>query len=216
MNSHPRELLHAYVSRRSPWGPPWWIYAAAFGVANVARHVLVIVDPAAVPQPVRVGMFAASALVVIAVVNTVAVVLQRRGGTARRGAAGALAPVWPLRRAVVLDKPDAALAHPDRGTTPTTPGTHSTPPTTATAMRTDGRTPSTTSEKWAPWWVYLGVIIGTNALRQFVLPDFGTPATRVVTAVAVAVVLVVAITIVHRTTVRNDDTGASSYGCTRC
>ena len=33
----------------------------------------------------------------------------------------------------------------------------------------------TTSTKWAPWWVYLVIIVGANYLRRAVVADGGIP-----------------------------------------
>ena len=77
MTSQFRQLLHAYTSRRSPWGPPWWIYGVAFGAANLVRQIVLIVTTAEIPQAFRVASWAATALVVIIVINSVAVALQR-------------------------------------------------------------------------------------------------------------------------------------------
>ena len=65
---------------------------------------------------------------------------------------------------------------------------------------------ATTSTKWAPWWLYLVIIVGANYLRRAVLPDGSTPATRVVVALAVSAVLFLAITIIYRAAVQRDDT----------
>jgi hypothetical protein len=50
----------------------------AFGVANLARQVVIILTPAEIPQTVRVASWVATALVVFAVINGVALVLRRR------------------------------------------------------------------------------------------------------------------------------------------
>ena len=88
MTSQLRQLLHAYTSRRSPWGPPWWIYGVAFGAANLVRQVVIIVTTAEIPQAIRVASWVATALVVIIVINSVAVALQRRGDAAPRDKRG--------------------------------------------------------------------------------------------------------------------------------
>ena len=85
MTSQLRQLLHAYTSRRSPWGPPWWIYGVAFGAANLIRQAVIIVTTAEIPQSIRVASWVATALVVIIVVNSIAVALQRRGAREDRG-----------------------------------------------------------------------------------------------------------------------------------
>ena len=55
------------------------------------------------------------------------------------------------------------------------------------------------TSRWAPWWVYVVVILGANYLRQLVLP-FGTVPewADVLLAVGLAAVLVIVITAVHR------------------
>ena len=80
MTAQLRQLLHAYASRRSPWGPPWWIYGVAFAAANLVRQVLIGVTTAEMPQAFRVASWVATALLVITLVNSVAVVLRRRQG----------------------------------------------------------------------------------------------------------------------------------------
>jgi hypothetical protein len=167
MNNRIRRLLHAYVTRRSPWGPPWWIYGVSYGAVNLVRQAVIIASPSEIPQSIRVLSWAATALLVIAVVNGVAAVL-RRGRD--RGS----------------DQHDRQLDA-----------------SRADARRTDDREKrATTSTRWAPWWVYLVIIIGANYLRRAVLPDGSTPALRVVLALAVSAILFVVITIAYRGSVR--------------
>ena len=78
MNSHLRQLLHAYTSRRSPWGPPWWIYGVAFGAVNLVRQAVIILTPAEIPQSIRVASYLVTALAVVVVINGIAVTLRRR------------------------------------------------------------------------------------------------------------------------------------------
>ncbi len=73
-----RQLPHAYVHRRSPWGPPWWIYGVAYGAANLIRQAVTIVAAPDMSTPARVGSWAATALLVIGIVNTAAVARRRR------------------------------------------------------------------------------------------------------------------------------------------
>lgn len=57
--------------------------------------------------------------------------------------------------------------------------------------------------KWAPWWVYLIVILGANYLRQAIMPAGTVPEQAVVLIVAaISVALFVIITAVHRATRR--------------
>jgi hypothetical protein len=72
-----RQLLRAYVRRRSPWGPPWWIYGVAYGAANLIRQAVTIVAAPELSTPARVGSWAATALLVIGIVNTAAVRRRR-------------------------------------------------------------------------------------------------------------------------------------------
>ena len=65
---------------------------------------------------------------------------------------------------------------------------------------------TTTSTKWAPWWLYLVIIVGANYLRRAVFPDGSTPSARVVLALVISAVLFVTITIIYRAIVRRDDT----------
>jgi hypothetical protein len=56
--------------------------------------------------------------------------------------------------------------------------------------------------KWAPWWIYLVIILGANALRRAALPDANTPTLRVVLALAVSAALVLIITVAYRAVAR--------------
>ncbi len=69
-----------------------------------------------------------------------------------------------------------------------------------TSDRIDERRPaSDATRRWAPWWVYVLVILGGNYLRQAIVP-FGTvpQVVDVLLAVAIAAVLFVVVTAVHR------------------
>jgi len=188
MNSRIRQLLHDYARRRSPWGPPWWIYGVAFGVANLIRQVVIVVSPAEIPQSIRVASWVATALLVIAVINVVAVALRRRDDHAQPGNVRALTPFWPLR-------PDRQIANSPAAS-----------PKEDTVMNQQVQQQPTTSTRWAPWWVYFVIIVGANYLRRALLPDGGTPALRVVIALALSAVLFAAITIIYRSIVRNHET----------
>jgi hypothetical protein len=59
-----------------------------------------------------------------------------------------------------------------------------------------------TTTNWAPWWLYLMVIIGANYLRRGVTPDGDTPALSVVIALAFSAALFVGITVVYRAVTR--------------
>jgi hypothetical protein len=72
-----RHLFDAYVSRRSPWGPPWWIYGLAYGVLNLVRQAVILLAAADISTPARVVSRLATALVVIVGVNAVAFVHRR-------------------------------------------------------------------------------------------------------------------------------------------
>ena len=78
MNPRIRQLFRAYVTRRSPWGPPWWIYGVAYGVLNLIRQAVILVAATEMSTPARVASWAATALVVVVVVNTAALVLRQR------------------------------------------------------------------------------------------------------------------------------------------
>ena len=105
MNPTSHRLLRAYLSRRSPWGPPWWIYGVAFGAANLVRQALIIASPVEISAPARVASWAATALLVIAVVNMTAVVLRRL--PARRD--GDTAPVCEVVR-LSAERPEEKAA----------------------------------------------------------------------------------------------------------
>ena len=74
MTARLRQLLHDYATRRSPWGPPWWIYGVAFGVANLIRQAVIIAIPSEIPQVVRIASWVLTALLVFGIVTGVAVV----------------------------------------------------------------------------------------------------------------------------------------------
>lgn len=61
------------------------------------------------------------------------------------------------------------------------------------------RSATTSAEKWAPWWVYLIVIIGANFLRSQTIPLDTWPALAVVpVAVGQALILFGIVTVVWR------------------
>ncbi len=183
--SHPRRLLHAYTSRRSPWGPPWWIYGVTFGAANLIRQAAVVATTADLPQGLGLVSWLATAFVVIAVVNTVAVVRQRR--SAPPGPTHALWPAWPLRRR------DDHGRHVDDPL----PGHGAAHDPTSPARRQPPR-PS----KWAPWWLSLVVVVSANHLRRAVGADGGSPAVRVLVALAFSALVFIVLTVVYRAAVR--------------
>jgi hypothetical protein len=84
MTAQLRQLLHTYLSRRSPWGPPWWIYGVAFAAANLIRQIVIIVIADGTSQVLRAASWVATALLVIVTVSTAAL-LHRRLGRRRHG-----------------------------------------------------------------------------------------------------------------------------------
>jgi hypothetical protein len=100
-----RQLLRAYVSRRSPWGPPWWIYGVAYGAANLVRQAVAIIATPEMSTPARVGSWAATALLVIGIVNAAAAVVRRHEARKR---AAATAPALELARSAIGPKEEAA------------------------------------------------------------------------------------------------------------
>ena len=62
--------------------------------------------------------------------------------------------------------------------------------------------------RWAPWWIYLVIILGANYVRRAVVGDGGPPAVGVVVALAIAVALFTIITLAYRANVRRDRTDA--------
>ena len=179
----------------------------AFGAANLVRQVVIIVTTAEIPQAIRVASWVATALVVIIVINSVAVALRRRGDAAPLGQAQTLAPIWPLRRRDERgQEPDGSPANPDQTDNPTQPTAHSIPGPSReeTVMNQQLQEQATTSTKWAPWWIYLVIIVGANYLRRAVVADGGAPAVRVVVALAISAALFIVITVVYRANVRRD------------
>lgn len=55
-----------------------------------------------------------------------------------------------------------------------------------------------TGDKWAPWWLYLAVIVPANYLRRAVLPESSVPAPDVLVAITFSVLLFAVITVVYR------------------
>ncbi len=61
------------------------------------------------------------------------------------------------------------------------------------------------TNRWAPWWVYLVVILGVNSLRQVVMPAGTLPEWAVVLiALVSSAFLFGAITVVYRASGRSD------------
>ena len=58
----------------------------------------------------------------------------------------------------------------------------------------------TTSAKWAPWWLYVVIIVDANYLRWAALDEGSTPPMRFVVALTFSAVLFAVITVVHRAT----------------
>lgn len=67
-------------------------------------------------------------------------------------------------------------------------------------MTEQRQTQPSTHNRWAPWWVYLLIILGANYLRQVILP-FGTVPewADVIIALSISGTLFVLITALHRT-----------------
>lgn len=67
------------------------------------------------------------------------------------------------------------------------------------AQESPARSPNQSADKWAPWWVYLIVILGANYVRHYFVPmeDMATP---IVVAIAVtqAAILFGIITVIWR------------------
>jgi len=96
MTRSPRQLFRDYVSSRSPWGPPWWIYGVTYGVANLVRQAVIIAIPAEVSTPVRIASWIVTILFTIGIVNTAAFVLGHR--TQRHAPSDAPAFDMPVAR----------------------------------------------------------------------------------------------------------------------
>ena len=60
----------------------------------------------------------------------------------------------------------------------------------------------TTSAKWAPWWLYVVIIVDANYLRWAALDESSTPTMRFVVALAFSAALFAVITVVYRATHR--------------
>ena len=181
----------------------------AFGAANLARQIVLIVTTAEIPQTFRVASWAATALVVIIVINSVAVALQRRSDDAELEQSRSVVPLWPLRRGDERgEEPDESPTKPDQTDNSTQPTAHSVPGPSKEeiVMNRQLQEEATTSIKWAPWWAYVAIIVAANYLRRAVAADGGAPAARVAVALALSAALFVIITVVYRATARHDGT----------
>lgn len=68
----------------------------------------------------------------------------------------------------------------------------------------------TTSDRWAPWWIYLVVLLGANFLRSWLLPTGHLPVVAaVLIALGQAAVLFVLITVIWRSARGRGSKGAS-------
>lgn len=67
------------------------------------------------------------------------------------------------------------------------------------------------SQKWAPWWIYLIVLLGANYVRGYFLPGDSLPLPATVAiAVGQAAVLFVIITAIWRAIRRDENRGQPS------
>ena len=57
---------------------------------------------------------------------------------------------------------------------------------------------SRTNNRWAPWWLYLVVIVPANYLRRAVLPESRVPVPDVMVALAFSALLFAVVTIAYR------------------
>ena len=95
MSSTIRRTARAYLDRRTPWGPPWWVYAVTLGAANLVRQAVLWRTDAG--STVGLAAFVVMVLVVFGAVTGTATLLRAArppppgGGTGRRtGAADAV------------------------------------------------------------------------------------------------------------------------------
>jgi len=84
MSSIIRRTARTYLDRRTPWGPPWWVYAVALGAANLVRQAVLWRTDAG--SAVGLAAFVVMVLVVFGAVTGTATLLGRRD--LRRPAAG--------------------------------------------------------------------------------------------------------------------------------
>lgn len=64
-----RRTVRTYLDRRTPWGPPWWVYAVALGAANLLRQAFLWRTDAG--TTVSLVTFVAMAAVVVGAVTGV-------------------------------------------------------------------------------------------------------------------------------------------------
>ena len=72
-------------------------------------------------------------------------------------------------------------------------------------QHSDERTAAST--RFAPWWVYLGAILGTNYLRKAIVGEPSEPSLAVAVALAFSAALFAVITLVYRFTQRPNGGG---------
>ena len=87
MSSIIRRMARAYLDRRTPWGPPWWVYAIALGAANLVRQAVLWRTDAS--SAAGLAAFVVMVPVVFGAVTGAAVLLGRRDLGRRAGRPGA-------------------------------------------------------------------------------------------------------------------------------
>ncbi len=85
MSSIIRRTARTYLDRRTPWGPPWWVYAVTLGAANLVRQAVLWRTDAG--STVGLAAFVVMVLVVFGAVTGTATLLGRRD-VRRRSRAG--------------------------------------------------------------------------------------------------------------------------------
>ena len=76
MSSIIRRTARTYLDRRTPWGPPWWVYAVTLGAANLVRQAVLWRTDAG--STVGLAAFVVMVLVVFGAVTGTATLLGRR------------------------------------------------------------------------------------------------------------------------------------------
>lgn len=125
----------------------------------------------------------------------------------RRGAAGTAATRADLAATPPRRKPSGTSRSPSKrrpgGNAPKEMAHSMTEPSKEDTVRNQQlQERPTMTTKWAPWWVYLVIIVAANYLRRAALPDGSAPVVRVVLALGFSAALFVTITIIYRAATR--------------
>jgi OPT oligopeptide transporter protein len=176
-------IATSYLNRRLPWGTPWWPYAATIAAANFTRQVI---QPDDISTAMEATVFVVMIVAVIGVVTLVHMALR-----------GGMRPKPSETRAGDAIPPEIEVVH----TVAPGVGVEHEGPSASVDGREHRQLRAEKSDRWAPWWWYVAIILGVNYLRQGIMPVGTVPEWAVVLiALAISAVLFVVITMVYRGT----------------